>query len=286
VDLAVLHRESPCAAPSSAAVWRTCLREIEFLHSTSGHEGRGTLVRGSAAYALLLEVICGLRSPLTGETQVQGQFRAFLTSLDDRAHAPVIQIGQQLLADAKRIRETHLRGLGARSYGAAVRRHVRDCRRVAIIGAGALSNELLSWVAEGRAVDRWVRPAGVRDAAPVAGVSDRCLGAALPEGPASAPAALVVAAPVTHDLVRTVASNYTSLLRVIDLRGEVATPLALAPLSTISLADLFAEMGEARQTTDRRIAAARAAVGESAARWASREQLHPFGWDDLCAWCH
>ena len=70
------------------------------------------------AYRLLLEILCGLRSPMVGETQVMGQFKAFLASLD-REHAWVNRVGQRLLTDARDVRTRHLQGLGSRSYGSA-----------------------------------------------------------------------------------------------------------------------------------------------------------------------
>jgi glutamyl-tRNA reductase len=70
--------------------WQTCLRRILFLNARDNHdileaiETEGLLppivevFRGEQAYGFLLEVICGLNSPIVGETAVMGQFKEFL----------------------------------------------------------------------------------------------------------------------------------------------------------------------------------------------------------------
>src|SRR3979411_147858 len=67
--------------------WQTCLRRILFLNrfensaliEAAEDSGWGSVevCRGKNAYGFLLEVICGLNSPLLGETAVMGQFREF-----------------------------------------------------------------------------------------------------------------------------------------------------------------------------------------------------------------
>ena len=122
------------AVPAGVPVWRTCLREVRFadaIHDRRASAG-AALIDGDA-YRLLLEILCGLQSPMLGETQVMGQFKAFLASLDG-SHAWLNRVGQRLLADAREIRTRHLQGLGSRSYGSAVRRHLAGCAHAAIIG--------------------------------------------------------------------------------------------------------------------------------------------------------
>jgi len=94
---------------ASAVSWRTCLREVTFFdpharesapdceeaershqaeratepgYGAEPHGGKATrALAGAEAYVFLLETICGLNSPMIGETQVLGQFRTFLASL-------------------------------------------------------------------------------------------------------------------------------------------------------------------------------------------------------------
>ena len=69
--------------------WQTCLRRILFLHSNDNRavieaaevgkvvQPTVEVFRGQEAYRFLLEVICGLNSPIVGETAVMGQFKEF-----------------------------------------------------------------------------------------------------------------------------------------------------------------------------------------------------------------
>src|SRR4249919_3352688 len=120
--------------------WQTCLRRILFLNGLDNHAlieaaQKGELAtqtveifRGQEAYRFLLEVVCGLNSPIVGETAVMGQFKEFLL----QAKFPRTPWGNflrdlctNLLIDAKRIRHTHLQGLGSQSYGSLVRQNVK-----------------------------------------------------------------------------------------------------------------------------------------------------------------
>jgi hypothetical protein len=92
-----------------------------------------TVLHGEAAYSHLLEVICGLDSPMVGETEVLHQFKVFAADLPGD-HNGLREIGNHLLADARAIRARHLIGLGSRSYGSAVRRYVADASCVAVGG--------------------------------------------------------------------------------------------------------------------------------------------------------
>src|SRR5262245_56244792 len=102
--------------------WKTCLRRILFLNTNencalieaaeSGQllEPTVEVFRGQDAYRFLLEVICGLNSPIVGETAVMGQFKEF--SLHAKfAKTPwgsfLRRLFSQVLLDAKRIRHNH-----------------------------------------------------------------------------------------------------------------------------------------------------------------------------------
>jgi glutamyl-tRNA reductase len=261
--------ESGVPVSGVCAVFRTCVRDVVFLDEFT--DARHPILEDGAAYARLIEIVCGLHSPMAGETQVQGQFKTFLDGLDGRTQQWLRRLGQQVLADARRIRDTHLQGLGSRTYGSAVRRHTQSCARVAIIGAGALAREIHDYVAEAHEVDVWTR-ARLQQ---------------LQLAPASTPVAvesttLVVAAPVDADTITRVASVYPSLTQVIDLRAiDEVTPLP-SGVPAHDLTDIFAD-AQASCAAVARISDARADAGHCGHRFDSREELHPFGWEDLCA---
>src|SRR5438128_5354015 len=141
--------------------WQTCLRRILFLNSHDNRELIQTLeagnvippivemFRGQDAYRFLLEVICGLNSPIVGETAVMGQFKEFLLN----AKFPKTswgnflgQLATNLMIDAKRVRARHMQGIGSQSYGSLVRHHVKGMPAVAVLGAGKLAREILPWL--------------------------------------------------------------------------------------------------------------------------------------------
>src|SRR5260370_3729388 len=139
--------------------WQTCLRRVLFLNANdrelvdavvSGMLTAATVevFRSQEAYRFLVEVVCGLNSPIVGETAVMGQFKEF------SGHARfsktpwgafLRQLTANLMTDAKRVRHHHLQGIGSQSYGSLVRQHVKGLPTVAVLGAGKLAREILPW---------------------------------------------------------------------------------------------------------------------------------------------
>lgn len=266
-------------AVAGAVVWRTCLREIAFVAPGTPVPDAAAAFHDEAAYAHLLEVICGLASPIVGETEVMAQFKAFVAALPPD-FADLRQTSERLLLDARTVRAHHLTGLGSRSYGSAVRRHIRDCIRVSLIGTGMLAQEILPFLpGDGRSVDIWGRRESLDwDAA---GATyrrcDRDVSSAL-----GGRCAIVIAAPMPTADVTRLQQRYAEVVRVIDLRGEshLAPP---ADVPVVTLADVFSEIEAAAETTARQAELARAAIRDCARAFITRARLHPSGWHDLCA---
>lgn len=265
------ERTSRTALPVDGVVatFRTCVRDVFFMDDEAAAEQ--TILEDGAAYTRVLEIVCGLHSPMAGETQVQGQFKTFLDSLTTPDLKWLRRLGQQILSDARVIREQHLRDLGSRTYGSAVRRHAQTSARVAIIGAGALAQEVHAYVAETHAVDVWTRARlqQLRLHPPVSSV-------------ATDSTTLVVAAPVDGAVIAEVAATYPTLSRIIDLRAaDEVTPLPDG-VPTQTLTDVFAD-SQTTEASRTKLDAARAAAAHCGRRFDAREELHPFGWEDLCA---
>ena len=281
VDFCTWERPPQAAATTASwPVFRTCRREIAIVDRTAPAPAGTERLTGEAAYSHLLHVICGLDSPMLGETEVMHQFRVFVDALGPEDHAVQV-VGRRLLADARTVRAQHLSGLGSRSYGSAVRRHVRGCDRVGVIGTGMLCREVLPFVVtDRRLVDVFGRRAAFESG--FASVCYRPLDR-IAEASLEGHAALVIAAPVGATLIAGVARLYPSLACVIDLRGEAGAepPPPVAPV--VSLADIFNEMQRAAQTADQRVAAAKAEIARCARAFSTRAVLNPSGWHDLCA---
>lgn len=282
MHLSIVHRPLDACAPSETGiVWRTCLREVRFVDRTSaGRASAVDVVEGEDAYALLLEIVTGLRSPLAGETEVQAQFKAFLASLDPDAHGWVTAVGQRVLADAKRIRHEHLQGLGAHSYGPLAAAHV-DARRVAVVGAGALAEEVVAALPSDVDLDIWSRRGDRPDW--LAGRTARVLliRDAAGHGAAREPVSIVIAAPIgALDLDRVIGA-YPAVTAIVDLRAADQQTALPAGVRVVRLVDVLASArtGDSARAIDD----ARRAVRQAAHAFACREQVRPFGWDDLCA---
>ena len=267
-------------AVAGGVVWRTCLREIAFVANGSPVPETVAAFQDEAAYAHLLEVICGLGSPIVGETEVMSQFKAFAAALTAE-HAALKDLSERLLADARTVRARFLTSLGSRSYGSAVRRHIKQFDRVSLVGTGMLAQEILPFVlGDGRIVDLWGRRDSIEwDAA---GATYRRLDAV--NGPAfDGRSVLIVAAPIAATHIAVLQHRYANPARLIDLRGEARSDPPPATPSLITLDDLFAEMQAAATTAERKVAAAREAIRGCARAFVTRAKLNPSGWHDLCA---
>jgi len=268
-------------AVAGGVVWRTCLREIAFVERGTIAPAPAATFQDEAAYAHLLEVICGLGSPIIGETEVMSQFKAFVAALPSE-HAAIRAVSERLLADAKVIRARHLVGLGSRSYGSAVRRRVRDCSRVALVGTGMLAGELLPFLQDdGRQLDLW----GRRDWLPwdVTGISYRRIDADDHATTLAGRATMVVAAPISSAVIGRLRARYAEVVRLVDLRGEGRLDPPPPFPSVVTLDDVFAELTAAAQVTNECAASAREAIRRSAHAFVTRAKLNPSGWHDLCA---
>ncbi|MEQ1877318.1 MAG: hypothetical protein ABL958_11800, partial [Bdellovibrionia bacterium] len=129
-------------------LWKTCLRQIalglrEFPIET---DIEADIYRGEEGYAFLLEVVCGLKSPLAGETEVMGQYREMLGAI--RAGNGLKKILEAVLADAKIIRHKHLSKLGSQSYGSLSRKLLSSYKSLHVLGSGQLTEELLPWFSD------------------------------------------------------------------------------------------------------------------------------------------
>jgi glutamyl-tRNA reductase len=278
-----------------AVIFRTCLRQIGFLRSGE-LEPLGSadeVYTGEPLYRFLLEVICGLRSPLLGETEVLGQFKEFsLTSQATQASWGAFrQLLTQLLTDAKAVRSAHLRNLGGRSYGSLARRHVRGCRSVVILGSGQLARELLPCLMKVEHLEIVCRSkrraARLKRDFPQVELRQLTEAAATD---AAGPRALVVAAPMGARAIRNwILRQQYVFDRIVDLRGESSRdPLSLSTgdahlTDIVSLPALMAELESQRLDADARVAEAREEIRRRARACAEREEIHPFGWEDLCA---
>jgi glutamyl-tRNA reductase len=280
--------------------WQTCLRRILFLNRIENSalieaaendelvSSGVDVYRGRDAYGFLLEVICGLNSPLLGETAVMGQFREFCahSKFSNTAWGSFLrQLTANVLVDAKRVRHEHLQGIGSQSYGSLVRQHVKGMPTVAVLGAGKLAREILPWLI-GKTSARlfyrnWQHAKDLLPEYPELHLDQYSTDDA---GWQQEETGLVIAAPMKASQVESwVRQQSTTFSKCLDLRGDAATDSISLPVPVIKLSELFDALRVERQRLEGRVDAARAEIKQLVQRQTQQAQFRPFGWEDLCA---
>ncbi len=296
-ELVILHtRRVPGVGMKTCAAgmeWGTCLRQLQFCHASEYRllrgaiEGETEVYQGEEAYRFLLEVVCGLHSPIQGETEVMGQFREF------GAHAPfpetmwgyyLRQMAQDLLTDAKRIRHLHLRNLGSQSYGSLAARYFRAVPSMSVLGAGKLVREMLPWLIGKGGVTVFNRTRSTLDElqAEFPEIRVAQLEEVIPESISGG--GLVIAAPLpAGEIRRWVERQGVGFAKTIDLRGESAEDRVDLPGEVLDLHQFFRLLEEERSRARRLSIRAREEIRVCADQHLRQMQCRPFGWEDLCA---
>lgn len=254
--------------------WETCVRRIVFgvadsptpaNHVQLVHEASQALevYTGESAYRFCLEVICGLRSPLIGETEVFGQFKdLFDRQTRSQPTSALTRIFMELNRDAKRVRAEHLQNLGHQSYGGLVRKKLRGARTVHLLGAGRLTSEMMVWLAK---TEREIH-VHVRSIERANSKRDR-LGPwpihPIVGGPKNLDGALIIAAPIASAECAPWLSQHV-FEDIIDLRSEAATDPIVHPNLSTTLQGIFAEIEATRGSLLEKVRAAQAQIGSRA----------------------
>lgn len=284
----IFHKSNPSgneAAPNASVDlvhFKTCLRSLYFGWLSEGEEALAPgfeVYKGRYAYQFILEVICGLHSPVIGETEVFGQFKNFLQTTP--ISAPLFKVFEALMADAKKIRKEHLTDLGGQSYGSLLRKMISHPTPVEVIGAGAFMQQLLPWIykdeneitAYARDIDK-ARQMLPQDKFPRLHLKPLA-GAKL-----VAPFVLV-AAPLSSQEIHSLVGNEDAL--VIDLRGEShQDPCQFKKY--VHLNSFFEQIQKNQIQLNKVKAVAVKAIEVMGRERDLMENFRPFGWDDLCAW--
>lgn len=293
-QLFVLHADRHSGMPitiesDSIVHWQTCVRSVYIANSadvmqTLQAQVPGTLYQRQEAYRYLLEVICGLQSPLKGETEVLGQFRSRF--VNEAADLPgwLFSVVQSLITDSKLIRRNHLDGLGSQSYGSVLRKKIPADHHAVIFGSGSFSREILPWLADLPEV-RVV----CRDRCKAAGLAEEFPNVSLYEYGedlelAGCRAAIIVAAPLAAiEIEAHLGAQKLIPSFMFDLRAESDSDVLATSARQYSLTAFFQELVESNETVRSRVDAAFTAVNERIERIKNRQTHRPFGWDDICA---
>jgi len=297
-DILLVHRKSNrnfSVSLQDAAIWKTCLRQI--LICTEGElnsygdeiEKDDQVLRGEKALSLLLEILCGLHSPIVGETEVFGQFKNFVEArkqMGDTLFGDHQKWLQFIFAEVKKTRAEHLVGLGSQSYGSLLRKYCKDLESVTVCGSGQLAQEILPWLALKKALQLICRePAKMQSFAEkynnltINSYSDTYVHGE----------ALVIAAPLKDArILDLLAKQEGRPVMIFDLRGEENDLVNLAAeqyphIQVMGLHRFFAEIEEIKKDTQVKIEALKETLLEKALAFTQRTELRPLGWDDICA---
>ena len=280
-SLVVLHRlkksqggipvESWGPKGPHALYWETCLRQCFICFGdVSVYHTEFDRYQGPEAYRFLLEVLCGLDSPLVGETEVLGQFKELIS------HGPKRPLFQNLLSDVKKIRSQHLVGIGSQSYGSILRRRISKGSRVHLIGTGLFAEEILPWVLKENDVSVLSRTedrmASLRETFPQ-----------LIEEFSEAPDVLVVASNWSaQDIESHLITLKKKPRRIFDLRETCQSDPIASSANILTLNQLFVELTEQKRRLDVVLASVKRHIQACVETRALLTVQRPFGWEDLC----
>jgi len=311
----LVHRKSSqpfSEFQTSVPIWKTCLRQIAFIQKEQLEFLNGTLpevapgnrsgiaigpantpvttdrvLQNYEALHFLLRVLCGLESPVLGETEVMGQFKNFLQQIPSSPHAllnPQSRWHQILLSEVKSLRENHVRFLGSQSYGSLLRKELKNHSQLALLGSGIFISELLPWLKDKIQIDLWCRRTekgmalkpmhpGLR-VFPLQNLT-----------PAYENQALVIAAPIPNGELIALLSKKWDL--IIDLRGE--THLIFPPNLEnfchryLNLEELTKTLQTGQEERNLKLQNLINLIDERVLGHFDRPRIRPLGWEDLCA---
>ncbi len=287
----LIHRTGHASALNDCAqglLWATCLRQIKILPEGAKVESLPTDVvfRGEKAYQFLLEVICGLHSPLAGETEVLGQFKDFVANVDYQAKPELRffrEISTQLFLDAKKVRTKYLKGLGSQSYGSLARRWLATEENIHVLGAGRLVQDILPWLVKSKVrVSLYVRSPEKVIAADwfksfLGKVDVYDFSLKQPEQ-----GGVIVCAPLSAEQIKNW-MGAARISRILDLRGESELDPITGPAIVQGLQQAFQKIESNRDRVSDLSKKALEEIRELAAQVSQSQKVRPFGWDDLCA---
>lgn len=256
-------------AASNWVYWETCLRQIAIGLTENLEDSQSEIkslrdlgaevYQGLEAYEFLLKVVCGLESPVLGETEVQGQFREFFESLTQ--YPQLYFLLKKLQLDAKSVRAACLQNLGSQSYGSFARKKTRECSRMTMMGGGKLALELLPWLKKmSKPLDMYVRtPEKVAHL-----VESKIRIADFTSVPES-PGALIIAAPISNSfLLDWMGDSLHRSEMILDYRADSHQNPLSVQLPYLHLKDIFSEIESTKSRALAQVNAAKKMISELA----------------------
>lgn len=281
-------------------LWKTCIRELYFIRaedyeiiSDASLLSNEEWLVGEAALQRLLEILCGLESPVVGETEVFGQFKLFIQNVGLKDHWV-----QFILAKVKSLRNQFLTNIGSHSYGSLLRKSSKGVGSFSVLGSGHLVEEMLPWITNASGTSSVGVANGVAtnnvSIVPTEILARDTIKAQekFPQVPVKSLyhdsanyEALVIAAPVSDQMVLDLLRSSPKTRLVYDFRGE---PTQLSSLLDDrffykGLSQFFDDLKEIQNQTIQLVQVVKREIKILVNEYHSRLEHRPMGWDDLCA---
>lgn len=245
-------------------------------------------LEGASMYQFLLEVICGLKSDLLGETEIQGQFKNFikleLQNKDSDIHRWNSTF-QCLLSDAKEVRQNHLKDLGSSSYGSLTRKILKEMQQISVVGAGQLASEMEPWFGlkevffysrKNQLPILSSKSKGPRASFPLSSLQER-----------KKIESLVVAANLSNRELAETLKPISEIKIMLDWRGESALSMDEVKKLNIhnyySFHQLMNQLSEEKEMLHQKLIPAFELILKKSEAFSTKSFARPLGWDDLCA---
>lgn len=267
----------------------TCLRSIIVAESDKvpkvleNHE----VLKNEEAYEFLLQVICGLHSPMIGETEILGQFKNFIKNHQSHFSQNIGDLMENLIKEAKKIRSEYLQNLGCTSYGSLLRKHVRGKNGpIYILGAGSLTQDILPWFGK-MDMDIHVFTRQPQQYQNLLNTYKRLsIGSFELIKKYSTEGTLVIAAPLSAQWIHA-NIDLNSFVKVYDLRGDnEIDPIFCheAPHKIVTMHSLFQDIQSNQRQAEITKINALNEIKKCTVKISLAERQRPFGWEDLWAY--
>lgn len=272
-------------------VFETCLRQIVFLNSDSflsnpeyvklvqEQGAQLEVIKGDKGYQFTLEVICGLRSLIKGETEIFGQFREFFSA--HKIHVEnmaMTELFKQLLTDCKWIRSQRIQNWSQNTYGSVTRKLLNNKDGVVLLGGGQLAKEIAPWLKHVKTKSILLRRP--RELEPQFAGFRIDLAYDMPD--AEDITVVVVAANVSNVDLEEYFKKWPNVRLVVDWRGDES----LAPTESrlvFRLRDLKKDDQRSKTEEAQRIQLVTSDIQTKALEFAKKAKHNPWGWEDFCA---